>query len=989
VINNITATPSPAEVNATVALGVSASDADGDALTYLWQQIGGPVPVTIAGATTTAASFVAPQKGSYTFRVTVNDNDTGGSVTATVNVVVNNRAPVANPTATPSPAEVNATVTLNANASDADADNLTYLWQQTSGPQAVSLSNAAGDAPTFTAPAKGTYEFSVTVTDGDGGSVTAAVSVVVNNRLPIANAGLDQSVNVGVAVQLDGLGSSDPDGDSLTFAWEQIAGTPVALTDANTATPTFTAPNQPQELQFKLVVTDTENAVSAPDIVVISIGEVAIINLNIATDAPTILGQTTNMTATVSSGSNVSYSWDFGDGNTATGVTVSNLFAAVGTYTVTVVATNSLGSVTEQTLVTITNDAPVADAAGDQTVLVNEAVTLNGVSSTDPDGHEPLTYGWTQTGGPGVVLVGANTATPTFVAPPTISVLAFQLVVTDSFGLASEPDSMLVIVRDATPGAAEATNNGPTTLGNPTTLTATATGTNLTYSWDFGDGQTGTGATVNHTYAAEGTYIAVVTVSNTTEQVGVAMTGVVVVNEAPVADAGLDIDVPVLTATSLDAGMSFDPDGHAPLSFAWQQIGGTPVRLTGANTTVVNFTTPERTGTLIFRVTITDSYGKQSTDTVRVNVVDAAVSGLTSVSNTPTVLGQTTVFTASVTNGSNVSYLWDFGDGQTGSGANIQHIYAAEGNYVVSVTASNGTSSTSITINVTVINNAPLANAGSDQVVNASTSVVLTGEGSDPDGHNPLTFTWEQVSGQPVLANSNGPVATFVSPPNGPSVMAFKLTVTDRYGKSASDFVEVRVENDRTGTDKLYLPMIFGVPGNSGPAEPPETPADLVVTRFEVSPSAPAADQPVLITVEVKNQGDEIATSFWIDLYINPNRAPTTAGKPWETTCTLDPCYGIAWYVPGGLQPGQSIVITSTPESYFADNTIWPGSFAPGTRNLYVYVDSWNTNNPNGAIAESNETNNRAEILLATTSSVSETPNALSEAPVLAERSLR
>jgi PKD repeat protein len=989
-ISSITATPSPVEVNGSVALAVAATDADNDTLTYIWQQIGGPVPVTINGGNTNAASFTATQKGTYTFRATVNDGDTGGITTATVTVVVNNRAPVANPSANPSPAEVNDTVTLDANASDADGDNLTYLWQQVTGPQSVSLSNTASEAPTFTAPAKGTYEFSVTVTDGDTGSVTATVSVVVNNRLPIADAGADQSANVGTIVQLDGRGSSDPDGDSLLYAWEQIAGTPVTLANADTSTPTFTAPAQPEELQFKLVVTDTENASSTPDIVIISIGEVAIENLNIITDAPTVLGQTTSFTASVTIGSNVSYSWNFGDGNTAVGISVNHTFVAAGTYTVTLVATNSLGTETVETLVTITNDAPIADAAGDQAVLVNELVTLNGLSSTDPDGHLPLTYSWIQTGGPEVTLSGNDSPTPTFTAPAMVAVLAFQLIVTDSFGLVSEPDSVLIIVTDSAPGSAQATNDGPTTLGNATTLSATAEGTNLTYDWNFGDQQTGSGDIVTHTYALEGTYIAVVSVTNTTGGVEIAMTGVTIVNEAPIADAGLDIDVPILTAASLNANASFDPDGHAPLTFAWQQIGGTPVRITGASSPAISFTTPEQTGTLIFRVTVFDSYGKRSSDTVRINVVDAAVSGLTSTSTTPTVLGQATLFTASVATGTNVGYIWDFGDGNIGSGANIQHVYTAEGNYVVSVTASNGTSSANMTLNVLVTNSAPIANAGADQVVSGSTSVTLSGEGSDPDGHTPLTFNWQQVSGQPVLASSNGPVATFVSPAAGPVVMVFKLTVTDAYGKSSSDFVEVRVEGEPRRTYNLFLPMMYGRPGNTGPTEPTLQPADLVITRFEVTPTTPAPEQPVLITVEVKNQGDQPTGAFWVDLYINPNRPPTSAGRPWESTCTLDPCYGMAWFVAGGLQPGQSVVLTSTPESYYADNTIWQGSFAPGTRNLYVYADSWNQTNPNGVVTESNETNNRAELLLQSTASTPiEVTDGTTEAPVLPDRSVR
>jgi PKD repeat protein len=988
------ASPSPAEVNGTVTLQAIASDLDGDSLTYAWAQVGGPELVTLTNGNTAAATFVALAKGSYTFSVTVSDGDTGGTTVVQVNVLVNNRAPVAAPSAAPSPAEVGNVIQLSANATDADDDTLSYVWTQTAGPQSVTLNSAAVAQPSFTAPAKGTYEFSVTISDGDiGGTIVATISVVVNNQRPIADAGADLSVNVENAVSLNGSASSDPDGDTLSYAWTQIAGLPVTLSNATTATPSFTAPSEPTNLAFQLIVTDSEGLSSIADTVQIVVGEIAISGLTIQTNAPTVLGQTTNFTVSLVTGSNVTYSWDFGDGNSASGATVANTFAVAGTYTVTVIATNSLGSAEAQVLVTITNEQPIADAGSDQSVLVGTPVGLDGVSSTDIDGHLPLSYGWVQIGGPAVTLAGATTATPSFTAPATASVLAFQLVVTDSFGLASASDAVLIIVNDLVPGAVQATNDSPTVLGATTTLTATATGTNLEYIWDFGDGQTGVGAVVTHTYANEGVFVASVTVSNTTNVLGVAMTGVTIGNGAPIADAGLDIDTPVSTQVTLDGSTSFDPDGHTPLSFIWQQTNGTPVVLDNASSATPSFTAPDQISLLIFRLTVTDSRGRRTSDVVRVNVVDAPISNLTASGTTPTVLGQATAFTASVATGTNVIYAWNFGDGTVGNGPNVQHTYSAAGSYVVTVTASNGSSSTSMSMTIVVTNTAPIAMAGEDIEATSGSLVTLSGTGSDPDGHNPLTFNWQQMSGTPVLASNTGPIISFIAPAST-SILVFELTVTDAYGLSASDLVEVRVGDERPEAPpyRLLLPMVFGQGGGTRPNEPPPSnpPADLVITQFEVTPSAPSAGQPTVVTVRVTNQGSQATGPFWVDLYINPNRAPTAAGRPWELTCTLNPCYGVAWLVQGGLQPGESKVLTSTPDSYFADNTIWPGSFIAGTSKLYAYVDSWNIDNPIGAVEESNETNNRAEILFAPLSgTAAATTQSQVSAPSLAPRKLQ
>jgi hypothetical protein len=91
------------------------------------------------------------------------------------------------------------------------------------------------------------------------------------------------------------------------------------------------------------------------------------------------------------------------------------------------------------------NQPPVADAGLDQSVSVGQLVTLNGSGSSDPDNHLPLSYAWTQSGGPSVTLSGANTATPSF-TPTAVGVYTFTLVVTDSAGLASAPDQVVITV---------------------------------------------------------------------------------------------------------------------------------------------------------------------------------------------------------------------------------------------------------------------------------------------------------------------------------------------------------------------------------------------------------------------------------------------------------------------------------------------------------------------------------------------------------------
>jgi sugar lactone lactonase YvrE len=86
---------------------------------------------------------------------------------------------------------------------------------------------------------------------------------------PVADAGTAGPTNEGSLVRLNGANSFDPDGDPLTFSWVQLAGAPVTLADADTATPTFTAPllaggrGESAILTFQLTVSD--GALSSTD----------------------------------------------------------------------------------------------------------------------------------------------------------------------------------------------------------------------------------------------------------------------------------------------------------------------------------------------------------------------------------------------------------------------------------------------------------------------------------------------------------------------------------------------------------------------------------------------------------------------------------------------------------------------------------------------------------------------------------------------------
>jgi chitodextrinase len=151
------------------------------------------------------------------------------------------------------------------------------------------------------------------------------------------------------------------------------------------------------------------------------------------------------------------------------------------------------------------------------------------------------------------------------------------------------------------------------TAGSPLVLSAaTIPGPALSYQWDFGDGQQGSGATTTHTYIFPGTYTVTLTAQSPS---GIAFTGVTAATIAP---------APIPRVGGVVAGSS---SVASPLGF----------------------------------VTV-NAYGPYS---------GAA--------------GQPITFNGS-SNASAPQFSWDFGDGQTGTGASVSHAYVSPGTYFVRLT---------------------------------------------------------------------------------------------------------------------------------------------------------------------------------------------------------------------------------------------------------------------------------------------------------------
>ena len=225
-----------------------------------------------------------------------------------------------------------------------------------------------------------TDEFGATGTD-------TATATIALNQAPTANANGPYTGSTSAPVVFDGTGSSDPDGTIVSYEWDfdddgVIDGTGptpshtyadagtynvtltvtdnVGVTDTNTTTADITAANLPP-------VADA----GGPYTVSINDGGTVIFDGSVSSDPD---------------GTIISWAWDFGDGQTGTGMAPSNTYALPSTYLVTLTVTDNLGATATDTAIAsvVANQAPVAndDTA---TVVRNGGSVIIPVTANDFD----------------------------------------------------------------------------------------------------------------------------------------------------------------------------------------------------------------------------------------------------------------------------------------------------------------------------------------------------------------------------------------------------------------------------------------------------------------------------------------------------------------------------------------------------------------------------------------------------------------------------
>ncbi len=342
------------------------------------------------------------------------------------------------------------------------------------------------------------------------------------NSPPVAQAGPDQTVQVGMTVQLDGADSTDVEGNLLTYRWtilSQPAGSNASLSDITGIMPMLVI-DTPGIYTLQLIVNDG-TVVSDPDSVTIT-----------TINSPPVAGAGPDQTVFVTQsvllngnashdvdGDALSFHWSFVSIPGGSGATLSNptsstpdfLVDLAGTYQVQLIVNDGQeDSPPDMVLINTQNSKPVAHAGQDQTVPVGSSITLTGTGSHDVDGNS-LIFQWALIAiptGSTAILSNSTTVQPTFVVD-LVGLYVAQIIVND--GMENSAPVTVTITAGNTPPAADAGQDQNVSVFSLVTLNGSGShdvdGDALSFLWSLESRPQGSTTTLLNPTFAQSTFI--------------------------------------------------------------------------------------------------------------------------------------------------------------------------------------------------------------------------------------------------------------------------------------------------------------------------------------------------------------------------------------------------------------------------------------------------------------------------------------------------
>ncbi len=457
-------------------------------------------------------------------------------------------------------------------ASDEDGKIIKYIWrfsdQKRTYPQSK-LARAFDKA--------GIYYAWLTLIDNAGvenSIVTKRITIEVNSQ-PVAKAGKD-ILSCEATVHFDGSQSLDADQDTLTYWWDFGDGS--AKKQGMQVQHTY---QKPGKYPVVLTVNDGRRQRNSEgrDALVVQINEPPVADAGL--DQVVCAGSNIVFDGSGSfdaKGGLLKYLWHFGDGTIGHGINPGKTYSKGGIYPVQLEVEDTTGPVCgkdqDQAIIKVV-ESPVAKAGKPIQACANSPVKFDGSQSTDSDGLVNSffwDFGDGSTGG-GATPEHAYSKPGTYTAKLTIT--GDQIEQCDS----SDSDTVEVTILAAPVAKFVAPDH--VALNEAVFFDASASRAGgrqkiIQWLWDFGDGEKAEGQTVSHEYKKPGKYHVRLTVkSDAKSQCNLTEAkSIVVVNAAPIANAGEDKTVKINDIVNFDASASKDPDGAISRYF-WDFGDGT------------------------------------------------------------------------------------------------------------------------------------------------------------------------------------------------------------------------------------------------------------------------------------------------------------------------------------------------------------------------------------------------------------------------------
>ena len=616
----------------------------------------------------------------------------------------------------------------------------------------------------------------------------------IPNQPPVADAGGPYSVNQGVALTVDGSGSTDPDGSITDYAWDCDTD---GVVDASSASATNTCTYATiGSYTATLTVTDAGGLTDSATATVTVTNTAPVANAGgpyLANQgAPVALDGSASSDA---DGSVVLWEWDCDNDGTyelSSGSATGNscTYANVGSPTIALRVTDNDGDTgTAVASATINNTPPTADAGPAYAGTKNFPIPLDGTGSSDPDGTL-VSYAWDCTTD-GVVDFTATSGLGNACTYPAVGSYTVTLTVTDDDGAFASASQTVAVGNDAPTANAGGPYAGleATAITLDGSASTDAGGAIATWSWDCTtDGvpeSVSASATVPCVYDDQGTFTATLVVTDDDGATSTSTATVTVSNANPI--------IASTTVPSGDEGatLSFstvagDAAGDT-LTYTWDFGDG------GSDTGDTVTYAYADDGVYSVTVTVADEDGGSSvgSGTATIANVDPTFTSVTA--PTPGDEGAAYSFGAVVDDAGSADIAdlvvtWSWGDGSADeSGTSLVHTYADDGTYTVTVTVDDQDGGVTTQVETVLIGNIdPIitSNAPTNAVQGATYSYLPSV--NDPGDE---VFTWAlspSASANTVFDTATGEISW--TPDSGDVAQgSFSLVLTVDDGDGGTD----------------------------------------------------------------------------------------------------------------------------------------------------------------------------------------------------------